>query len=349
MLEGRGWRLRSLLMADTYCCCGHPLALTEWLDHAEVEHHFSESLKCLVCGTDLQVPQIRVHVVNEHLISCPHQGCSFVSESFELVQEHVGRDHPTSSRPPPPQEGETSQRIGALLRSNSGVKSVRLARYLVLHKICSEDRGFGCGFRNLQTVISSLLFEPEIRRVCGFTQTPNITQIQVDIERAWREGFDQMGASQLGRRLLGTRKWIGATEVATFLQYHHIRVHVVDIKLHTNRTEMQKRLIDWVKQYYESTATPFPLYFQHEGHSRTIIGVEDKGNKSSLIVYDPNTNPERIQKAINNRSAKGLSFLLFSPSTLTHREYQIVAVRGVLPSDCYNLAKDFTVFNHIVL
>jgi len=36
-------------------------------------------------------------------------------------------------------------------------------------------------------------------------------------------GFDPQGAAQLGGRVVGTRKWIGATEVAVMLRWLGLR------------------------------------------------------------------------------------------------------------------------------
>lgn len=30
-----------------------------------------------------------------------------------------------------------------------------------------------------------------------------------------------------------------------------------------------------------------PLYLQHDGHSRTIVGVEKRGNQINLLLFDP--------------------------------------------------------------
>lgn len=52
---------------------------------------------------------------------------------------------------------------------------------------------------------------------------PSISKLQQLIETAWRQGFDPAGCEQLGGRLINTRKWIGATEVVTFLSSFRIR------------------------------------------------------------------------------------------------------------------------------
>lgn len=40
-----------------------------------------------------------------------------------------------------------------------------------------------------------------------------------------------------------------------------------------------------------------PLYFQHDGHSRTIVGIEKSGNTYNLIVLDPGFSVEKLKQA----------------------------------------------------
>ncbi|VDM46160.1 unnamed protein product [Toxocara canis] len=202
-----------------------------------------------------------------------------------------------------------------------------------------------------QTLLESILYNDDLKTASSLRQTPTIEQLQEQIEMAWRSGFDPEGAAQLRHRLIGTRKWIGATEVAAFLQYRRIRVQLVDVKLLMNRVQKQRQLIDWVWHYFNSGGPRIPLYFQHQGHSRTIIGIVENTTMAGkeLLIYDPASSPLRIRDALNRSSAKDLNFLRFPPSSLTHPEYQIVAVCGVLQDDFYETAKDFTSFNHLTL
>lgn len=50
---------------------------------------------------------------------------------------------------------------------------------------------------------------------------PGIFLLQSWLERAWADGYDPEGCEQLGGAgsLLGSEKWIGATECATLLRY----------------------------------------------------------------------------------------------------------------------------------
>lgn len=102
------------------------------------------------------------------------------------------------------------------------------------------DKGWGCGYRNMQMMISSLLqhtgYNELVYRAwssgvgnsssCENPQRssmPSISRLQKMIEWAWAQGFDVQGAEQLGAKLVNTRKWIGATEVVTLLSSLRIR------------------------------------------------------------------------------------------------------------------------------
>lgn len=100
------------------------------------------------------------------------------------------------------------------------------------------DKGWGCGYRNMQMLISSLLqhtgYNELVYRAwssgCSSStdnplrsSMPSISRLQRMIEWAWAQGFDVQGAEQLGGKLVNTRKWIGATEVVTLLSSLRIR------------------------------------------------------------------------------------------------------------------------------
>lgn len=90
------------------------------------------------------------------------------------------------------------------------------------------DKGWGCGYRNLQMLLSSLLqnttYNEALYSAWGThgpsrTAMPSISRLQKMVEAAWARGFDVQGSEQLGCKLYNTRKWIGATEVGLkFLQ-----------------------------------------------------------------------------------------------------------------------------------
>eukprot|EP00064_Thunnus_orientalis_P011938 superscaffoldBa00001774_g11970 len=90
---------------------------------------------------------------------------------------------------------------------------------------CSSagDKGWGCGYRNFQMLLSSL---HRIDTYAPFLQekaVPSIPRVQSMIEEAWKGGLDPQGASHFNQRLQGTRAWIGATEIYALLTSLGIR------------------------------------------------------------------------------------------------------------------------------
>lgn len=102
------------------------------------------------------------------------------------------------------------------------------------------DKGWGCGYRNIQMLISSLLQHTGYNELVYEawssspdssssadqplrSSVPSISKLQKMVEWAWSQGFDVQGAEQLGGKLVNTRKWIGATEVFTLLSSLRIR------------------------------------------------------------------------------------------------------------------------------
>lgn len=135
---------------------------------------------------------------------------------------------------------------------------------------------------------------------------PSISKIQQLIEQAWANGFDLMGKTQLGGVLHNTAKWIGASDVAAMFTYLKIRVELVDLQVkQTSEKNIGAVLFEYVRNYFEEESRSgrhvHPIYLQHEGHSRTIIGVET-GKNENLLIFDPATRKTQIENNITNKT-----------------------------------------------
>ncbi|GMH42480.1 hypothetical protein BSKO_10399 [Bryopsis sp. KO-2023] len=108
-----------------------------------------------------------------------------------------------------------------------------------------------------------------------------------------------------------------------------------------------EKLVEWVWGYFSDgsgqtsgvveTNKP-PLYFQHSGHSRTIVGIEKNGNSHSLVVLDPGTPAEHLRNAI--RAGKGWQQLVKRGlHTLKKPEYQLICVDGLIQPDAVHRSK----------
>ena len=197
------------------------------------------------------------------------------------------------------------------------------------------DKGWGCGYRNLQMLLSNLFGRPEYRDVLSSSLAvnknslimPSISKLQRIIEAAWQAGFDRMGCEQLGGRLLNTRKWIGATEIFTFLSYCKIDCQLVDFHRPSSGDGTHPAMFQWLLEYFKAGGRggrPPPVYLQHQGHSRTVVGVEQLHTSLRLLILDPSHSPASI-------ASTGLLRLVRKTiSSMKSKQYQCVVVRGLL-------------------
>ncbi|XP_036920998.1 zinc finger-containing ubiquitin peptidase 1 [Sturnira hondurensis] len=206
------------------------------------------------------------------------------------------------------------------------------------------DKGWGCGYRNFQMLLSSLLQNDAYDDCLKGMSIPCIPKIQSMIEDAWREGFDPQGASQLNNKLQGTKAWIGACEIYTLLTSLRVKCRIVDFHKSTGPLGTHPRLFEWILNYYSSereggpkvvcTSKP-PIYLQHQGHSRTVIGIEERRNRTlCLLILDPGCPSREMQKLLKqDTEASSLKQLRKFVGNLKHKQYQIVAVEGVLTAE----------------
>lgn len=141
------------------------------------------------------------------------------------------------------------------------VSSLKPFDIIIKHKTL----GWGCGYRNFQMLLSSLM-QQELFKNLVPDKIPSITRIQFQIEEAWRIGIDPTGCEQLGGKVKGTRKWIGATEIASLLTSLKIKPQVIDFHKPTASDGSHPLLFEWVLKYFKDRLgrpTP-PLFLQHQ-------------------------------------------------------------------------------------
>nr|XP_056712194.1 zinc finger-containing ubiquitin peptidase 1 [Euleptes europaea] len=213
------------------------------------------------------------------------------------------------------------------------------------HFHCSfRDKGWGCGYRNFQMILSSLLRNSTYQDCLKDLSIPCIPKIQSLIENSWKEGFDPQGASHFNSRLQGTKAWIGACEIYSLLTSLRLKCQIVDFHQPTSPSGTHPRLLEWVHSYYSSddknnvpklvcTSKP-PIYLQHQGHSRTIFGIEERKNKSlCLLVFDPSCPSQEMQKLLKETDIDSMRMIRRFVGGLRHKQYQVVAIDGVLSAE----------------
>ncbi|KAM6893372.1 zinc finger-containing ubiquitin peptidase 1 [Xenentodon cancila] len=209
------------------------------------------------------------------------------------------------------------------------------------------DKGWGCGYRNFQMLLSSLRnIDPYSTHLQG-TAVPCIPRLQTMIEEAWKEGLDPQGASHFNQQLQGTRSWIGATEIYVLLTSLGISARIMDFHKSTGPAGTHPLLFDWIRQYFSQsngssrlpprliqTGLP-PLYLQHQGHSRSVVGLEQRKNGVlCLLLFDPGCPPSHSSQLLSSKTVGGaVRRLRVFLHSLKHQQYQLVAAEGVLSAE----------------
>ena len=132
------------------------------------------------------------------------------------------------------------------------------------------------------------------------------------IEDAWTNGINASGKIETGG-IRGTRKYIGTPEAQALFINLGIGCDASAFNL-PDRKEVHQDVLASVLEYFMAgvtgevhekvykTALP-PIYFQHPGHSLTIVGLEvRKSGAMNLLVFDPmfKTSP-LVQKLVGSR------------------------------------------------
>lgn len=196
---------------------------------------------------------------------------------------------------------------------------------------------------------------------------PNIESLQRWLELAWAKGFDTVGSDDFDQKVYGTRNWIGTTECAALLRSFGLRARIVDFssrkttraygpmdmflskgKLDLSSSEKESFLSDkvkghqvlaqWIWNYFSSSnvdksgnhvvlSEKSPLYFQHDGHSRTIVGIQAKPHKNgmqqyNLLILDPGEKTRALEKSLRENSG-WQKLIKRGVHTLKKPEYQL--------------------------
>ncbi|KAI0490742.1 peptidase family C78-domain-containing protein [Xylaria cf. heliscus] len=186
--------------------------------------------------------------------------------------------------------------LAKLLEQNPSTEHAYLCDPAVQHISKLRGEGGFCGYRNIQMLSSYVVGA----RAQGTEQLrnkiPSIFRIQEYIENAWDMGINASGRIETGG-VRGTRKYIGTPEAQAMFVALQIPCEVEGFKS-PKHGEAEAALFESVQRYFEKGSSDTndkvrctnlpPIYFQHRGHSLTIVGLERRVSGSlKLLVFDP--------------------------------------------------------------
>ncbi|XP_023569995.1 zinc finger with UFM1-specific peptidase domain protein isoform X2 [Octodon degus] len=337
--EGCDQPLYDCPMCGLICTNYH--ILQEHVDLHLEERSFQQGMERIQCSADLEL----AHQLQQEEAQKQSEESRQEMEEFQQLQRQYGLDGSGGYKQQQLQTMEIEVNRGRMHPAEFHRRKADLMESLAVgiddgKTKTSGDKGWGCGYRNFQMLLSSLLQNEAYDDCLKGMSVPCIPKIQSMIEDAWKEGFDPQGASQLNNRLQGTKAWIGACEVFTLLTSLGVKCRIVDFHKATGPTGTHPRLFEWILNYYSEqegsakvvcTSKP-PVYLQHQGHSRTIVGIEERKNRTlCLLIFDPGCPSREMQKLLKQDfEDTSLKQLRKFVGNLKHKQYQIVAVEGAL-------------------
>ena len=214
---------------------------------------------------------------------------------------------------------ETPNLVPVLARLSFLDRRVTRAFYcnpFVRHVARIQGEGGFCGYRNLQMLISYIrdAQAPGHEHFDG-KRLPSILRLQDIIEKAWDQGYNTDGRVETGG-IRWTRKYIGTPEAQALLLSLGISAEALAFSAQS-KSEAYRAMMEAICKHFDDgsevnhgdkvviTDKP-PLYFQHQGHSMTVVGVElGTDERANLMVFDPMYTPAKRLRdlAINNKLA----------------------------------------------
>ncbi|XP_064490371.1 ufm1-specific protease 1-like [Ornithodoros turicata] len=152
-------------------------------------------------------------------------------------------------------------------------------KYTYYHYGCDgqNDRGWGCGYRTLQTMCSWIVNQrqPEDHTDhSGSSRIPSIPEIQ--------QALVKMGDKP--QRFVASRDWIGSAEVFMCLD-HFYEVPSKVIHVYSGSELHQQR--DRIVEHFNTIGSPIMMGGDNDASSKGVLGICSSIDRSYLLILDP--------------------------------------------------------------
>ncbi|KAH7033334.1 peptidase family C78-domain-containing protein [Microdochium trichocladiopsis] len=241
-----------------------------------------------------------------------------------------------------------------LLAHSSSTEWAFLCHPCVQHISKLRREGGFCGYRNIQMLCSYMIGVETPDSAVFRGKIPSIFRIQDHIEDAWDLGINENGRAETGG-VKGSRKYIGTPEAQAMLVSLGIHCEAQGFK-NPEASVAETALLHYVQDYFSTalfdpdqkvrlTDLP-PIYFQHRGHSMTIIGLERRtSGELQLLVFDPMfhdpaylTGPDPLRRTPSRNSQAGLKFYRRGHNYLKkYHEFEVLALLGPQEDTAQNM------------
>ncbi|KAJ8282878.1 hypothetical protein COCON_G00053970 [Conger conger] len=171
--------------------------------------------------------------------------------------------------------------------------SLVAGEYVYFHYGCDgqDDRGWGCGYRTLQTICSWLhLNRPHLK---ARESPPGLREIQQAL----------VTVGDKPPSFLGSREWIGTFEAALVLdQLYDVPCKIVHVR--RGGAELED-VADELHRHFQTQGSPVMMGGDRDNSSKGVLGVCTSARGSHLLVMDPHYHGPPLDRG----SAQGLRWV----------------------------------------
>ncbi|KAJ9578653.1 hypothetical protein L9F63_005143 [Diploptera punctata] len=157
------------------------------------------------------------------------------------------------------------------LPSTNGITTMIRGVYHYYHYGCDghNDKGWGCGYRTLQTLCSWIKLLKN-----SSTLVPNIRAIQeilIELE-------------DKPSNFLGSHEWIGSFEACLVIDHLY---NIPSKIIHVNRGSELFQHISTFTEHFQKYGSPLMMGGDQDSSSKAIMGIHSKGKDIYFLVVDP--------------------------------------------------------------
>lgn len=145
---------------------------------------------------------------------------------------------------------------------------------LYYHYLCDgvDDRGWGCGYRTLQSICSWVKREQELLAKSAFRDVPTLREIQEAL----------VAMEDKPSSFIGSREWIGSFEICLCLDYfYETPCKIIHVSSGSN---LKDHIPDLVKHFKEF-GSPVMMGGDTDNASKGVLGVCLE--PAALLIMDP--------------------------------------------------------------
>lgn len=150
--------------------------------------------------------------------------------------------------------------------------------YVYFHYGCDgqDDRGWGCGYRTIQTMASWICLNTRLSKKNRKNRPPSIPEIQ----QALVSMEDKPGS------FVSSRGWIGTFEASLALDFFYdIPCKLVHVR--GGGAELEQVAVEALHHHFDKHGSPVMMGGDRNNSSKGIVGVRTSNEGRYLLVVDP--------------------------------------------------------------